>query len=273
MFRHWQPSVSVGRRNATISTIHCDAIFNPWRGGEWLSGCELVRPALSPDGAECFARARVVCRPRSFAGDVGQFLETPRRDASAGSPLFRRLGRNGTLEGGAQMKRMLIAGFGNIFHGDDAFGVEVIWRLKQRAWLEDVDVIDFGIRAYDLAYALIEDYRLIVLIDAVPMRRAPGPGSRASAHRPRRPDRAMRPWPKGRVRAAGTERPCDSFRGAWWGKPVEINPPAPVARRSRRRSWPRARPAAPNRRGAPRHGIRARRSAGPARLRPCGAAP
>lgn len=72
------------------------------------------------------------------------------------------------------MKRMLIAGIGNIFHGDDAFGVEVVWRLKQRVWLEDVDVIDFGIRAYDLAYALIEDYKLIVLIDAVPMRKSPG---------------------------------------------------------------------------------------------------
>lgn len=72
------------------------------------------------------------------------------------------------------MKRMLIAGMGNIFRGDDAFGVEVVWRLKQREWLEDVDVIDFGIRAYDLAYALIEDYKLIVLIDAVPMHKAPG---------------------------------------------------------------------------------------------------
>ena len=72
------------------------------------------------------------------------------------------------------MKRMLIAGIGNIFHGDDAFGVEVVWRLKQRAWLEDVDVVDFGIRAYDLAYALIEDYKLVVLIDAVPMHKEPG---------------------------------------------------------------------------------------------------
>jgi len=72
------------------------------------------------------------------------------------------------------MKRMLIAGIGNIFHGDDAFGVEVVWRLRQRAWLEDADVIDFGIRAYDLAYALIEDYQVIVLIDAVPMHKAPG---------------------------------------------------------------------------------------------------
>ena len=72
------------------------------------------------------------------------------------------------------MKRMLIAGIGNIFRGDDAFGVEVVWRLKQSAWLEDVDVIDFGIRAYDLAYALIEDYKLVVLIDAVPMQKVPG---------------------------------------------------------------------------------------------------
>ena len=72
------------------------------------------------------------------------------------------------------MKRMLIAGIGNIFHGDDAFGVEVVWRLKQRTWLEDVDVVDFGIRAYDLAYALIEDYKVIVLIDAVPMHKSPG---------------------------------------------------------------------------------------------------
>ena len=47
--------------------------------------------------------------------------------------------------------KLLVAGIGNIFLGDDAFGVEVIKRLSRRQQPDNVCVVDFGIRSYDLA--------------------------------------------------------------------------------------------------------------------------
>jgi hydrogenase maturation protease len=64
--------------------------------------------------------------------------------------------------------RILIAGIGNIFFGDDAFGVEVARRLAQRRLPESVRVVDFGIRGLDLAYALLDPYEAVILVDAVP---------------------------------------------------------------------------------------------------------
>jgi hydrogenase maturation protease len=69
--------------------------------------------------------------------------------------------------------RILIAGIGNIFLGDDAFGVEVAQRLLRRAWPAHVRVEDFGIRGLDLVYALTDGYDTAILIDAVP--RGDGP--------------------------------------------------------------------------------------------------
>ncbi len=71
-------------------------------------------------------------------------------------------------------KRVLIAGVGNIFLGDDGFGVEVIRRLAEREMPEGVEVKDFGIRGMDLAYALQEDYEVVVFVDAVPRGEEPG---------------------------------------------------------------------------------------------------
>lgn len=64
--------------------------------------------------------------------------------------------------------RILIAGVGNIFCGDDAFGSEVARRLMQRPWPDGVRVVDFGIRSIDLTYALLEDLDVALLIDAAP---------------------------------------------------------------------------------------------------------
>jgi hydrogenase maturation protease len=66
------------------------------------------------------------------------------------------------------LPRILIAGIGNIFLGDDAFGVEVARRLSTREWPQNVRVTDFGIRGYDLAYALLEGYDTTILVDACP---------------------------------------------------------------------------------------------------------
>jgi hydrogenase maturation protease len=70
--------------------------------------------------------------------------------------------------------RVLIAGVGNIFLGDDGFGVEVVRRLAGREMPEGVEVEDFGIRGMDLAYALQDDYKLVVFVDATPRGGEPG---------------------------------------------------------------------------------------------------
>jgi hydrogenase maturation protease len=69
---------------------------------------------------------------------------------------------------------ILVAGVGNIFLGDDAFGVEVVQRLAERSLPAHVRVVDFGIRSYDLAYALMEPWELVILVDAVPCGDHPG---------------------------------------------------------------------------------------------------
>jgi hydrogenase maturation protease len=70
--------------------------------------------------------------------------------------------------------RILIAGIGNIFLGDDAFGVEVVQRLAERTFSENVQVVDFGIRGFDLTMALLEDLDLVILVDAAPRGGPPG---------------------------------------------------------------------------------------------------
>ncbi len=70
--------------------------------------------------------------------------------------------------------RILIAGIGNIFLGDDAFGVEVAAKLAQRPLPEGVRVVDFGIRGLDLTYALLDGCDVAILVDAAPRGSAPG---------------------------------------------------------------------------------------------------
>ncbi len=72
------------------------------------------------------------------------------------------------------MKGVLVAGIGNVFLGDDGFGVEVVSRLANRPLPAGVEVADYGLRGYDLACALLEDYRAAVLVDAVQRGHAPG---------------------------------------------------------------------------------------------------
>ena len=74
----------------------------------------------------------------------------------------------------AETKSILIAGIGNIFLGDDGFGVEVASRLANRLFPSGVRVADFGIRGFDLAYALMEGYETTILVDACPGEGRPG---------------------------------------------------------------------------------------------------
>lgn len=70
--------------------------------------------------------------------------------------------------------RSLVAGIGNIFLGDDAFGVEVARRLSERGVPENVRVQDFGQRGFDLACALCEPWDFVILVDVASRRGRPG---------------------------------------------------------------------------------------------------
>jgi hydrogenase maturation protease len=76
-------------------------------------------------------------------------------------------------------QRILVAGIGNIFLGDDGFGPEVIRHASPALSNRDLPgatltVIDYGIRGMHLAYDLLEDWHALVLVDAIPDRGAPG---------------------------------------------------------------------------------------------------
>lgn len=73
-----------------------------------------------------------------------------------------------------QKPSILIAGIGNIFLGDDGFGVEVARRMLSRPQPDAVRVVDFGIRGFDLAYALQDGYETTILVDAYPHGQKPG---------------------------------------------------------------------------------------------------
>jgi hydrogenase maturation protease len=70
--------------------------------------------------------------------------------------------------------RTLVAGVGNGFLGDDAFGVEVVRLMAGRPPQPGVLIKDFGIRGVHLVYELLDGYDLFVLIDAAPRGEAPG---------------------------------------------------------------------------------------------------
>jgi len=95
---------------------------------------------------------------------------------------------------------VLVAGIGNIFLGDDGFGVEVVQRLRSLPLPESVRVVDVGIRGVHLAYELLDsDYDTAILIDAVPRGGPPGTlyltePDRESSRRGKTPDaHAMTP--------------------------------------------------------------------------------
>ena len=71
--------------------------------------------------------------------------------------------------------RIFVVGVGNIFLGDDGFGVEVATRMRRRPVPAGVQVEDYGIRGVHLAYALTEgSFDLVVLVDALDLGEEPG---------------------------------------------------------------------------------------------------
>lgn len=72
-------------------------------------------------------------------------------------------------------ERIFVVGVGNIFLGDDAFGVEVATRMRRRPLPEGVRVDEYGIRGVHLAYELLEGaYDLVVLVDTLDLGDEPG---------------------------------------------------------------------------------------------------
>ncbi|SEG68883.1 hydrogenase maturation protease [Thermomonospora echinospora] len=72
-------------------------------------------------------------------------------------------------------QRVLVAGIGNVFLGDDGFGVEVVRRIDRAELPPCVDVADYGIRGVHLAYELLDRrHHTLIMIDAVPLDGPPG---------------------------------------------------------------------------------------------------
>jgi hydrogenase maturation protease len=86
------------------------------------------------------------------------------------------LGTEASASAGADARaRILVAGIGNVFLGDDGWGVALVDRLARRELPAGVDVVDYGIRGMDLAYAMADGgYDAVVLLDAAPRGEAPG---------------------------------------------------------------------------------------------------
>jgi hydrogenase maturation protease len=70
--------------------------------------------------------------------------------------------------------RVLVAGVGNIFLGDDGFGAEVARRLATASLPEWVQVADYGTSGMHLMYDLADGFDTVILIDAAPRGGEPG---------------------------------------------------------------------------------------------------
>jgi hydrogenase maturation protease len=70
--------------------------------------------------------------------------------------------------------RVLVAGIGNVFLGDDAFGVETARVLAGRPLPGHVEVVDVGVRGVHLAYQLLDGYDTLILVDATARGGPPG---------------------------------------------------------------------------------------------------
>jgi hydrogenase maturation protease len=105
-----------------------------------------------------------------------------------------------TDRGSSPPGRMLIAGIGNIFLGDDAFGPEVARRLAAEDLPGWVRVADYGISGMHLAYDLADGYQTAVLIDAAPRGGEPGTVTVLSVEAEHRRDLAAAAGPLGASR-------------------------------------------------------------------------
>src|SRR5262245_37052443 len=72
-------------------------------------------------------------------------------------------------------RRLLVAGIGNVFFGDDGFGVEVVARLARERLPDGVTPMDAGIRGMHLACELLDGrYERVIFVDTLPQQAAAG---------------------------------------------------------------------------------------------------
>ncbi len=168
-----------------------DASVDPWSDSVWIGHAEVregVAVRLHPSRARrCPRHVRrrthgdrgrglSRCRRRHPRGGVARRRPRNRRAPVAGTVPVLPFRRGRTVVGprGDAVSDVLVAGIGNVFQRDDAFGVEVAQRLAAGDVPPGTQVSDFGIRGVHLAYELLEGYRALVLVDAVPMGEPPG---------------------------------------------------------------------------------------------------
>ena len=72
------------------------------------------------------------------------------------------------------LPRVLVAGVGDVFHGDAGFGPEASRQLQAGALPEGVSVVDYGTRPMHLVYDLLEGFDALVVLDSLPRQRQPG---------------------------------------------------------------------------------------------------
>ena len=116
--------------------------------------------------------------------------------------------------------RTLVAGVGNVFLRDDAFGVEVVRLLAEQQHPDGVEIRDFGIRGVHLVYELLNGCDLFVLVDAAARGEPPGTVSVLEVELPEvdKMDRpvmdahSLTPMPSSRCSPRSAAGPD----GAWW---------------------------------------------------------
>ncbi len=146
--------------------------LKPQSGGDILDSALAGRAAVV-EGIE---------RDEAGTAHVAVVLEDdPGRDlAPARHPAHRFFFRPEEIEpidenaGASTSKRVLVAGIGNVFLGDDGVGAAVARRLAGMELPPEVEVADFGIRGLDLAYALGQPYDAVILVDTVARGGLPG---------------------------------------------------------------------------------------------------
>jgi hydrogenase maturation protease len=123
-----------------------------------LDGRVQLAVTLEDDPGRALGEARFLGHRFFFAADEVEPLHDPAPASGSGPPT----------------PRVLVAGVGNVFLGDDGFGVALATRLAEQRLPPGVDVVDFGIRGMDLVYALQRDYDVAVFLDATARGEAPG---------------------------------------------------------------------------------------------------
>jgi hydrogenase maturation protease len=171
-----------------------DAAFDPWTDSVDIGGVTVangtrvrLRPRRRSDAQDIFVAGREATVAGVFHDVGGEIylavaVDDPDSDLHAwhGRYLYFApeevdvLGHGAGAPPGPAAGGVLVAGVGNIFLGDDGFGVEVARRLDPSALPPGVKVADFGIRGVHLAYELLEGYDTLVLIDAVNRGDPPG---------------------------------------------------------------------------------------------------